>query len=389
MYPQELFRQDNFAEEYVTVRDFSAGAANASGIFPLAESGEQVSSYYLSFDSQLADRARLQGGVRFEDVTLNADAWGGNTEPGTVNAVEQQYDDVLPFASLTYEFIENMQIRLAWSETVNRPSLLEITGTTIRNPQNFQLYRGNVFLQPAELSNYDFRWEWYFGNSDTMSFGGFYKDFTNPIEQGKVQAQNDIFTWFNAEEAYLQGLEYDFRKELRMADWFGVESGSWDENWLNLFTLSANISYIESEVTLLGASETAADVPLTGGRSIAQLNANERPLTGQSDYLGNILLSYDDPARGIVASFAYNYTGERISLVGSLNDPDVIQEALGRVDLLFRWTWEDFDVVGNGLVIEFKAANIFDEPIEWTQGGQIYEKYTLGVTYSAGVSMTF
>ena len=389
MVPYQLFRLENFANEWVTVRDFSAGAANASGIFPFAESGEEVTSYYAAFDAQVTDRLRLQGGVRFEDITLNADAWGGNTEQGTVNAVEQQYDDVLPSASITYEFIENMQIRMAWSETVNRPSLLEITGTTIRNPQNFQLYRGNVFLKPAEITNYDFRWEWYFGSSDSMSLGAFYKDFTDPIEQGKVQAQNDVFTWFNADEAYLQGIEYDFRKELRMADWFNIESEGWDENWLNLFTLSANFSYIDSEVTLLGADETAADVPITGGRNIAQLNADKRPLTGQSDYLGNILLSYDDPARGIVASFAYNYTGERIALVGSLNDPDVIQEARGRVDLLFRWTWDEFDMVGNSLEFEFKAANLFDEPIEWTQGGQVYEEYKLGVTYSAGVRLNF
>ncbi|MDP5054207.1 MAG: hypothetical protein NWP69_10480, partial [Congregibacter sp.] len=169
----------------------------------------------------------------------------------------------------------------------------------------------------------------------------------------------------------------------------GVDSASWDDSWLNLFTLSANISYIESEVTLLGAGETAADVPITGGRSIAQLNANTRPLIGQSDYLGNVLLSYDDPGRGIIASIAYNYTGERIALVGSLNDPDVIQSGLGRVDLLFRWTWDEFDMIGNSLELELKAANLFDEPIEWTQGGQIYEKYNLGVTYSAGVSLNF
>lgn len=389
MVPEQLFRLENFADEFVTVRDFTAGAANAAGIFPFAESGEEVTSYYAQFDAQLTDRLRVQGGVRFEDVELFADAWGGNIEQGTVNAVEQSYNDVLPSASLTYEFIENMQVRLAWSETVNRPSLLEITGSTIRNPNNFQLYRGNVFLQPAELSNYDFRWEWYFGTADTMSFGAFYKDFTDPIEQGKVQAQNDIFTWFNAEEAYLQGVEYDFRKELRMADWFGIESEGWNDSPLNLFTLSANISYIDSEVTLLGEGETAADVPITGGRNIAQLNANERPLTGQSDILGNILLSYDDPDRGIVASFAYNYTGERIALVGSLNDPDVIQEARGRVDLLFRYTLGDVNLIKNGIEIELKAANIFDEPIEWTQGGQVFERYDLGVTYSIGVRANF
>ena len=125
-------------------------------------------------------------------------------------------------------------------------------------------------------------------------------------------------------------------------------------------TATAKLSYIDSQVTLLGSDETAADVPITGGRNIAQLNANERPLTGQSDYLGNIILSYDDPDRGIVASIAYNYTGDRIALVGALNDPDVIQEARGRVDLLFRYNFGEMDLVKNGIEIELDNREIFD-----------------------------
>ena len=384
--PQQLFGLSNFQDDYMTVRDFSAGAANAAGIFPFAESGEETESYYAQFDAQLTDRIRLQGGIRYEDITLTADAWGGNTEPGTDNAVNQDYQDWLPAASVTYEFIENMQVRLAWSETVNRPSLLEITGTTIRNPENFQLYRGNVFLEQAELTNYDFRWEWYFGAADSMSLGLFYKEFTNPIEQALIQAQNDIFTWFNAEEAELSGIEYDFRKELLLSDWFNLESEGWNDAWWDNFVLSANVSYIDSEVTLLGEGETAADAPITGGRQIGRLFANERPLAGQADWLGNILLSYEDEYRGITASVAYNYTGEYIALVGAINAPDVIQEARGRLDLLFRWesSFKDQD-----FELEFKAANVFDEPIEWTQGGQIYEKYDLGVTYNFGIRASF
>ena len=389
MVPSQLFARENFAEGYVNVRDFSAGAANASGIFPFAQSAEEVAAYYARFDAQITDRLRLQGGLRFEEVELSADAWGGNTAAGGQNSVRQRYEDLLPSLSATYEFIPNMQLRLAWSETVNRPSLLEITGTTIRNPQNFQLYRGNVFLQPAELSNFDLRWEWYFGSADSMSLGLFYKDFKDPIEQGKVQAQNDIFTWFNAETATLQGLEYDFRKALRLADWFGIDSEGWDESWLNRFTLSANVAYIDSTVVLLGDGKTAADVPITGGRNIAVLNARERPLSGQSDLLGNVLLSYEDADRGLVASLAYNYQGEYIALVGSLNDPDVMQAGRGRVDLLLRWTVDRFDRIGNSFELEFKAANIFNEPLNWTQGGQTFEKYDLGVTYSAGLRLNF
>ena len=386
MYPRQLFRTENWSNDYLTVRDFTSGAANASGIFPLAESGEEVTSYYAQFDAQLTDRLRLQGGVRFEDVELVADAWGGNIDQGTSNRVVQDYDDTLPSLSLTWEFIENMQIRLAWSETVNRPSLLEITGTTIRNPEDSNLYRGNVFLQQAELSNYDFRWEWYYGNADSMSIGLFRKEFDDPIELAKVQAQNDIFTWFNAEEAELEGIEWDLRQELLLGDWFGIEGEGWNGSIWNNFSLSANLSYIDSEVTLLGSGETAADVPLTGGRQIARLFSNERPITGQSDWLGNLLLSYQDDNAGILATLAYNYTGERVVLVGAESSPDIIEEARGRVDVLFRYTTE---AINTNIEVELKAANLFDSEVEWTQGGLLYEQYDPGITYSFGIRANF
>lgn len=386
MYPRQLFRTENWSNDYLTVRDFTSGAANASGIFPLAESGEEVTSYYAQFDAQLTDRLRLQGGVRFEDVELIADAWGGNIDQGTSNLVEQDYDDTLPSLSLTWEFIENMQIRLAWSETVNRPSLLEITGTTIRNPEDSNLYRGNVFLQQAELSNYDFRWEWYYGNADSMSIGLFRKEFDDPIELAKVQAQNDIFTWFNAEEAELEGIEWDLRQELLLGDWFGIEGEGWNGSIWNNFSLSANLSYIDSEVTLLGSGETAADVPLTGGRQIARLYSNERPITGQSDWLGNLLLSYQDDNAGILATLAYNYTGERVVLVGAESSPDIIEEARGRVDVLLRYTAQ---AINTNIEVELKAANLFDSEVEWTQGGLLYEQYDPGITYSFGIRANF
>ncbi|MEM1435326.1 MAG: TonB-dependent receptor [Pseudomonadota bacterium] len=376
--PGQLFGLDNWGAGYLDVRDFSASAANASGIFPFAESGEETTSYYAAIDAQVTPRIRLQAGIRQEDATLFADAFGGNTEQGTINDVEQNYDDTLPSASATFEFVNDMQVRVAWSQTVNRPSLLEITGTTIRNPENFQLYRGNVFLEPADVENLDLRWEWYYGDADSVSVGLFMKDLDNPIELGLIQAQNDIFTWFNAEEAELEGVEFEFRKDLYLGSWFG-----WGSAW-DLFTLNANVSFIDSEVTLLGEGETAADVPLTGGRQIARLFQNERQLSGQSDVLGNLQLSYVNFDAGIEASLAYNYTGDRIVLVGSDNAPDIIEDERGKLDLLFKYR---MPMWRSEVEVEFKIQNLLDEPVIWTQGGQIYEKYDIGVAYSLGLKI--
>ncbi len=373
MTPFQLFGSDNWAKGYLDVRDFSASAANAAGIFPFASSGEQASSIYVAIDGQVHPRLRLQLGARQEDTTLFADAWGGNTDPGTVNASEEDYDDTLWGGSVTWEFINDMQVRAAYSETVNRPSLLEITGTTIRNPEDFNLYRGNVFLQPADVESIDVRYEWYFGAADSLSVGVFQKDFTNPIEVGKIQAQNDIFTWFNAEEAELEGVEFEIKKDLYFDDWFG-----WGDSW-NYFTLTANVSLIDSEVILLGNGETAANVPVTGNRQIAALFQNERELTGQSDVLGNIILSYVNLDSGLEGSLAYNYTGERVVLVGAENAPNIIEESRGKLDFLLKY---NFDMWQTEMTLELKIKNILDEEVEWTQGGLPYESYEEGISYS-------
>ncbi len=380
MIPSQFFSLENWASLYLDVRDFSASQANASGIFPFAESKESISAYYASIDARVLPTLRVQFGLRDESTELEADAWGGSTEQGTVNQVKQDYDDLLPAASVTWEFLENMQFRAAYSETVNRPSLLELTGSTLRNPVDQNLYRGNVFLEPADVTNYDLRWEWYFGRADEMSIGIFYKEFKDPIELAKVQAQGDIFTWFNAEEAELEGIEFDIRKDLYFATWFDLNP-VWDQ-----FRLQFNISYIDSNVTLLGSGETAADVPLTGGRQISPLFANERQMTGQSDYLANMMFIYEDLDLGITASVLYNYTGDRIRLVGELNDPDIIEEERHRVDLLFKYDffWDDTE-----LQLEAKAANVLSEEFKWTQGGRLWQSWDPGITYSVGLRARF
>ena len=371
--PAQFFSIENWQRGYLSVRDFSASAANASGIFPFAQASEETDGGYIAIDYQVTPRIRVQAGVRSEDVTLSADAWGGNTLPGTSNLVSRDFSDTLPSGSVTWEFINDMQVRLAYSETVNRPSLLEITGSTIRNPENYELYRGNVFLEPATLENLDLRWEWYFGFSDSATIGIFAKDFENPIEIGKVQAQNDIFTWFNAEEAELSGVELELNKALTFSEWF-----DWHMNW-DFFKVTANVSLIDSEVTLLGAGETASAVPLTGSRQLSRLFTNVRPITGQSDVLGNLILTYSNLDMGLEGSLAYNYTGERNVLVGDLNSPNIVEEGRGKVDLLLKYF---VNVGDNEVEVEFKVQNLTNEQYEWTQGALLYEQWDPGISYS-------
>ena len=50
---------------------------------------------------------------------------------------------------------------------------------------------------------------------ELVSFGVFYKNFTNPIEfVFNTQAQNDELTWRNVENGKLYGVEVEIKKQL-------------------------------------------------------------------------------------------------------------------------------------------------------------------------------
>ena len=95
--------------------------------------------------------------------------------------------------------------------------------------------------------------------------------------------------------------------------------------------------------------------------------------------LGNLILAYTNYDAGIEGSLAYNYTGERIVLVGAENAPNIIEEARGQLDLLLRYSFYRFNT---DLELELKVKNILNNEVEWTQGGLPYELYDPGVSYS-------
>ena len=109
-------------------------------------------------------------------------------------------------------------------------------------------------------------------------------------------------------------------------------------------------------------------------------------MTGQSDWLGNLQLSYQDEDAGVTGSLLYNYTDERNILVGDNNAPEIIEEGRGVVDVLYKYEfpWNKYD-----FQVEAKASNIFDTKVEWTQGGQVYENWQPGINYSIGLRATF
>jgi TonB-dependent receptor len=94
------------------------------------------------------------------------------------------YTDVLPTMSFKWKVADSFIARFAASQTMTRPTLEQLSPVTTLvtlRPGNFAASSGNVDLKPFRSSNLDLSFEYYYGDSNYASIGGFYKNVDNFI----------------------------------------------------------------------------------------------------------------------------------------------------------------------------------------------------------------
>lgn len=198
------------------------------------------------------------------------------------------YNDLFPSFNLTYKLTPEHQLRLAYGKSVNRPEFRELSTSVYTDFDLGSDVMGNADLKACYIHNIDFRYEWYPNAGEQISVALFYKHFQNPIEWTYTMAggTDPIYSFINANGANNYGIEVDIRKNL---DFIGMKN----------FSLSFNGSLIKSQVTFPKGSH--------------DLN---RPMQGQSPYLINTGLFYQNPDWGLGGALLYNRIGKRIIGVG-------------------------------------------------------------------------
>jgi outer membrane receptor protein involved in Fe transport len=162
-------------------------------------------------------------------------------------------------------------------------------------------------LLRTKIANLDLRYELYPRAGEVVTAGVFFKKFDDPIEQlfNEGVGGSSTFSYQNAKNATVYGVEVEMRKKLDMVD------------ALKNFTVQANGSLIKSEVK---------DASL----------GIDRTLQGQSPYMINLGLLYDLEKSGFTATLLYNRIGERIYLVGDISagsgSPDILEAPRNLVD---------------------------------------------------------
>ncbi len=273
-----------------------------------------LSAGYVMLDNKLSEKLRLVWGGRFEyfEQFLKSNKQG--TDKAQI--VDSDKMDFLPSVNFTFSPNKKTNYRIAVSRTVARPEFREIANFTFFDFEQIASIAGNDTLKRSSIINGDIRYEFYPKAGELVSFGAFYKNFTDPIElrlNSASVATRRQYQFQNAEKASLYGVEAEFRKSLGFLS-------SREESFLNKLYFNGNVSVIFSEVSL-GNTDPAGN----------KLPASTRPLQGQSPYLINAGFQYDG-SKGTNISLLYNRIGERLALVGNDDFGDIYEKPRDLVD---------------------------------------------------------
>ena len=164
-----------------------------------------------------------------------------------------------------------------------------------------------------------------------------------------------VGTFANATSATNVGAEFDVRQRLdRVAD------------WLRDVYVAGNVALIASEVDLSG----------TEGNQTSE----QRPLQGQSPWVLNAQVSYENPDLRTSVALLYNAFGPRIIDVGTSGIPDTYEMPVHRVDVV--WT----QGIGRHLQARLKGSNLLDWPSVQMVGENVSEETRSGWSVGAGLT---
>jgi outer membrane receptor protein involved in Fe transport len=298
-------------------------------------------------------------GVRYEATRM---AVGNVDTSGYLNN-----NDWLPSLNFVYRLGENMNVRAAYGRTLARPNFREKAPYANFSFVNDFIYNGNVNLERTLINNYDLRWEWFLSPGEILAVSGYYKHFKNPIERViNVLSDNPFVQYANVDEAKVYGVEIEARHGLgSMAD------------WMKYFSLGANVTIAASEIRI-------PDEEMVLIRELNPGASDTRPLQGQSPYLINVDLSYDNYESGTSAGIYFNTFGKRLAEVSAGGTPNVYEEPRPTLDLTVSQKLMDH------FRIKFSARNLLDSDYRLTQSYKevdyIRQQYETGRSFGISAS---
>jgi TonB-dependent receptor len=337
------------------------------------QSSDDLTAAYAMLDVPLLRGVRVIGGVRMEDWRLDVDVPADNDT--TFERTQRRNRDWLGSGNLTISLSSAMNLRTGIYRTVTRPDAREVS-PDVYIPVAGECNRaGNPEVQRSTVMNLDVRWELYPRPGELVSVSGFHKNFEQPIvETVYSPGGGDCQIEFNnATSAVNYGVEVEWRKALDFLPGF-----------LGNLSSGFNFTYVETRVTIDSAL----------GLGVFQ---KDLPLQGQSPFLVNGLLAYEDPSWELSATVLANYYDDRVTRYGILSGgkqtPNTVERGRFTLDAKIQKQFGNFSLSVSGVNLTDAAIEFYRRMPSLEDPNIMIERitgsYTSGVKVSVGMGYEF
>ena len=351
---------------------------NSTTGFKLEEGTNPFDSYnnfseiiagYVGTSIPVAKKISFTGGVRFESSIQEQDTKDILKQPFQTKV---DADKFLLSANLSYNITNKTLIRAAFFQSLNRPEFREIEYFSYYDfIYNFSL-QGNTKLKVASINNAELRWEFYPHQGEMITAGVFYKEFKNPIERYTQPGSGGgtlNFYYDNAIASTSTGAEIEVRKSFEPI---------FIKGFLSKLSVAVNASVIDSKVNL---------------GDVKGNEENNRPMMGQSPYMINAGIFYNDFDAKWQFNMLYNIFGKRLYSIGGKGLPDIYELPRHLVD--FSATKQ----IGKRLEIKFGVKDILNNKFRFSQDNnqngkfdgdsEVNQGYKPGSYYTVGVTVKY
>jgi len=305
------------------------------------EAKNDLLAAYIALKLPITALLNVYTGIRLEKNKQVLSGFSNKTN----KAVEIVNDsiDFFPSVNISYTFTEKSLLRFAYGMTINRPEFREISPYSYYDFELKSSVYGNDSLKNAYIHNFDLRYELYPSLGEMITIGAFYKYFKNPIEASLFPTSGSggwDYVFVNTASSSSMGAEIDMRKSF--------SSFSKKDNILKIFkdiTLTFNASYIFSKII----------------STASYIRDKERPMQGQSPFIINTGIYYQNDSLGLMVSMMYNVIGKRIMYVGNPNSPHIYEMPFNLLDLTINKS------IGKHFVAKFGVKNLLDDKVVFKQ----------------------